>query len=89
MNTYDKLRERLKDTSHPLADKFNDIFGTPLSAFWDCIFGFDVVAFDKFIRPRKHESTYEAITRKYGDEALTVVATLTADSPLLRLIGDE
>lgn len=56
---------------------FEETFKTPLSRFFDGLFGFNVVAFDKkFIKPKKNESTKDAVTRMYGIEASTLVGEL-------------
>jgi len=50
--------------------EFQDLFGVPLAMFWDRLFGFDVVKFDgDFIKPKKGESTGQAIKEKYGARA--------------------
>ena len=58
------------------ADVFRRIFGKQLIGFWDNLTGLDVIAFDNFIKPEENESTYTAIERKYGQEAVNLVKNL-------------
>ena len=56
---------------------FAQVFHRPLKDFWNPTWGFDVIAFDeKFIKPDEGESTNEAVRRKYGNEAVTLVNSL-------------
>lgn len=55
------------------AQAFERIFKTSLHRFMHPLFGLDVVKLDEFISPFENESTSQAISRKYGGEALTLV----------------
>ena len=53
--------------------EFQVIFKVSLTRFMHPLFGFDVIAFDRFIQPNDGESTYQATERKYGSEAVKLV----------------
>ena len=55
---------------------FIQTFETPLSEYWDNLYGFDVIKFDEFITPKAHESTADAVARKYGEPALAIIRGL-------------
>jgi hypothetical protein len=61
-----------------LAPEFRRVFGRLLKPYWDHLTGFDVIAFDDFIKPGKKESTKDAVKRKYGDEGVQLVEQLIA-----------
>lgn len=49
-----------------LQPPFRRVFGILLKPYWNNFTGFDVIEFDDFIKPKKNESTCEAIERKFG-----------------------
>jgi len=64
-------------TREEIKDDFLRIFKVPLNKkFFNNLTGFDVIAFDEFIQPEENESTYEAITRKYGQEGEDLIKKL-------------
>ena len=66
------LTERMIKSSPPRAEdaeRFRSIFGVELKDYWDGLLKLDVIKFDEFIKPKRNESTAEAITRKYGQDA--------------------
>lgn len=58
------------------ARKFQDTFGVRLKRYWDNITGFDVIAFDEVIKPKRNESSMEAVRRQWGDEAVSLICKL-------------
>ena len=59
------------------ADRFRKIFGVELKDYWEGMLKLNVIKFDEeFIKPRKNESTAEAIVRKYGQQAANFVRGL-------------
>jgi hypothetical protein len=59
------------------ASRFQAVFKQKLTDFWQGnLLGFDVLKFDLFISPEPHESTKEAILRKYGEEGMKVINDL-------------
>jgi hypothetical protein len=58
------------------AERFKSIFGVELKDYWEGILKLDVVKFDTFIKPRKNESTAQAIVRKYGQDACNYIRGL-------------
>jgi len=62
------IQNRLTYIKH--FEEFQDIFGVPLSQFWDKLLGFDVVKFDvNFIKPEEGKSTRQVVREKYGIRA--------------------
>ena len=71
------LKERHKQLDFNMS--FCRIFGVSLFEFFpNVLLGFDVIKFDKWIAPKKNESTYEAIERKFGKDAVTLIKKLIA-----------
>jgi len=58
------------------ANEFVQTFGVSLSKYWNNLTGFDVIAFDDFIKPRQRESTAQAVKRKYGQAAVNLIHRL-------------
>lgn len=57
-----------------LAPEFQKIFGVPLSAYFDNVFGFDIVRFDdEVIRAQNDESIKDAVVRQYSREAADLI----------------
>ena len=72
------LKNRMKtlDNCSEFCQTFNN---TSLKKFWpDNIVGFDVIAFDEFIKPKENESTYEAVERQFGVKAVELIKRLLA-----------
>ena len=57
-------------------DEFKATFGQPLRRFMSSFTGFDVFKFDELIRPRKTESTNEAVERMHGAKAVKLVRAI-------------
>lgn len=69
------LRERYKQLNYNMP--FLKIFGVRLFKFFpNVILGFDVIKFDQWINPRKNESTYDAIKRKFGSKGVNLIKNL-------------
>jgi len=56
--------------------RFQKTFGVSLSRFFGNLTGFDVVEFDKFVKPQEGESTADAVERKWGKEAVNIIRDL-------------
>ena len=57
-----------------LAPKFQETFGVPLSAYFDNIFGLDIVRLDdEVIKARDNKSIEDAIVRQYSREAADLI----------------
>lgn len=50
------------------ANRFQQITGTPIKKFFHVITGFDVIAFDEWLKTPDGTSTDEFITQKYGED---------------------
>lgn len=60
-----------------LAARFQDTFKIDVRKYLSPTFGFDACRFgEEFIRPKARESTYQAIERRFGAEAVVVVKAL-------------
>ncbi len=71
------LKERKKQLEYNMS--FLKIFGIRLSTFFpNVILGFDVVKFDRWIKPEETENTYDAILRKFGLEGVDLIKKLIA-----------
>ena len=73
------LTERMIKSSLPRAEdaeRFRSIFGAELKDYWEGLLKLDVIKFDEFIQPENNESTAEAITRKYGQNACNFIRGL-------------
>ncbi len=58
-------------------DNFLRVFGISLKHFWiDNILGFNVIAFDDWLKTPDGISTRDFIRQKYGDEAVAIVEDL-------------
>jgi hypothetical protein len=69
------LKERNKQLTYNMP--FIRMFGVRLFTFFPNVaLGFDVVAFDEWIAPEKNESTYQAIDRKFGKDAVELIRKL-------------
>ena len=69
------LKERYKQLDYNMP--FLRMFGVRLSEFFpNVIGGFDVVKFDEWIAPKENESTYQAIERKFGEDAVALIKKL-------------
>lgn len=71
-------------TGQPLAQEFRNTFGRFLSEFWDKLFGFDIIKFDRFIRPPDGTSCKEAVETKYGKRAVEIILELNGELPILK-----
>ena len=59
------------------AREFQEFFDVPLSAYFDGLFGFDVVRFDEeVVRPPDGTSCADEIKAKWGQDAHDLVNTL-------------
>jgi len=68
-------KERKKQLNYNIP--FLKIFGKRLSLFFpNVLLGFDVVSFDNWIKPKKGESTYQAIKRKFGQDGVELIKKL-------------
>ncbi len=57
--------------------QFLKTFRVPLRKYWDLRTGFDVIRFDEeFIRPADDQTTNDAIEKKFGPEAVALIARL-------------
>ena len=66
------LKERHKQLDYNMP--FLRIFKVRLSLFFpDVILGFDVIAFDKWIKPDENKSTYDVIKRKFGQDGVDLI----------------
>jgi len=66
-----------KEAGDKLTHDFLIIFKTPITWFYNPMFGFDAVRFDeKLIKPNENESTFQAIERKYGAIAAKLIEDL-------------
>jgi len=65
-------------TFQKLNHKFLATFGQPLSRFWpNHIVGLDVRRLDSLlVKPRKGETTFEAIRRQWGDAGVELIESL-------------
>ena len=71
------LKERMKSLN--LCAPFQKIFGTRLKLFWqDNIFGFDIIAFDKWLKVPDGVSTNDCILEKYGQKGVDIINALLA-----------
>jgi hypothetical protein len=61
---------------HRRANRFRELFGWPLSKFWQPFTGFDIVRFDDVIRPAKNQSLRACVEAKYGEEAVRLIEYL-------------
>ena len=62
---------------HKCCEDFQQIFGVALSKFWKGnITGFDVIAFDDWLKPHEGESTRDAVWRKYGYKGVSIIERL-------------
>ena len=69
------LKERYKQLDYNMP--FLKIFGIRLFKFFpNVILGFDVIKFDQWINPKKNESTYNAIKRKFGLKGVKLIKNL-------------
>lgn len=58
-------------------DNFTKCFGTMINPFWqNNIFGFNVVAFDKWLKVPDGVSTWSVIQKRYGDEGIRIIERL-------------
>ena len=62
--------------AHRHAGQFYQLFGVPLSRFWNSFTGFDVVRFDAWIKPPENQSLRECITARHGNEAAQLIERL-------------
>jgi hypothetical protein len=58
------------------AGEFHRIFGTPLSHWWNPMFGFDIVRFDDCFIESGDGVMAEAVRQKYGDRAVEIIQAL-------------
>ena len=71
------LKERQKQLEYNMP--FLRIFGVRLFLFFpEVLLGFDVVKFDKWIKPAENESTYDAVKRKFGEPGVDMIKKLIA-----------
>lgn len=71
------LKERYKQLDYNMP--FVKLFGVRLFRFFPHVmFGFDVIAFDKWIEPHKNESTIQAVKRKFGQNGVNLIDKLLA-----------
>ena len=61
--------------------KFQSIFNIPLKNYWDKLFAFDVIGFDKFLETPDGVSTHDWILQKYGQNAVNLVLDLLFQAP--------
>lgn len=54
-------------------DKFRQVFGVTLQSYMHPLLGFDIVAFDRFLKVPDGTSTANFITEKYGKDACEMV----------------
>lgn len=57
-------------------DKFQRTFGVPLHRFMHPLFGFDVIAFDDFLKTPDGQSTHDYLLEKFGQEADALIESL-------------
>jgi len=62
--------------AHRHANRFQELFGVPLSRFWDPSMGFDIVRFDETIKPATNQSLRDCIAAKYGTHATQLIESL-------------
>jgi len=74
-NDYATSMQRVK-YSQAEAAQFTETFGVGLSEFWDGMFGFDVIRFDKYIRTPDRKSMRDYITENHGEVAMRLVELL-------------
>ena len=68
-------KERMKQLKYNTP--FLIIFGVRLSLFFtNIILGFDVIAFDKWIKPKDNQSTYESAFERYGQDGVELLKRL-------------
>lgn len=65
---------------------FRAFFGLSLRDYWKPLTGFDVVKFDKFIKPEDDQTTKDAVVVKYGTHAAEFLDRLVSFSPLSNLL---
>lgn len=65
-----------KKLFHDHQSEFLATFKVALGSYWELMFGFDVIAFDDFVKPCENESTKDAIRRQYGDRAVSLIERL-------------
>lgn len=57
-------------------DRFQRVFGTRLSLYWDNITGFDVIKFDDGWIKSGDGSMHDAVLEKYGEEGVQIIKGL-------------
>ena len=67
-------KNRTKMQTHCVT--FHRTFGVPIQRFMHPLFGFDVVAFDAWLRVPDGVSTRNTIIERYGQEACDMVFSL-------------
>ena len=69
------LKERHKQLYYKIP--FSKVFGIRLFTFFTkVVVGFDVVAFDKWLKPKENQSTYEAVFERFGQEGVDLLKKL-------------
>ena len=63
--------------------QFYQIFHVQLKPYWSNLTGLDVIKLDDLVKPKKNESTHDAILRQWGTEAGDLItAILDAEKAL-------
>jgi len=70
------LIQHNKDKLNQSRDKFQLIFGIPLTRFMHPLFGFDIVNFDTWLGTPDGTSTHDYLLETKGQEALNLVESL-------------
>lgn len=69
------LKERMKTLDN--CEEFQRIFGTQMKPFWiNNICGFDIIAFDKWLKTPNGLSMHEYVKEKFGSKGLSMVEKL-------------
>lgn len=69
-------KKKIHKYSHSFRETFNLNLCNYLGGFWQLLFGFDIIKFDKDIKTPDGTSTKEFILDKYGEEAVNLISDL-------------
>jgi hypothetical protein len=65
-----------KKLGHTHRKQFLLTFGLNLDTYMHPLFGFEIMMFEKFVRPKREQSLKDAIIERWGKDAATLVHTL-------------
>jgi hypothetical protein len=81
-------QQKIRPTSAEAA-RFNKLFGTTFTLYWDNLMGFNTDKFEEFIQPDEDKSIDETILLKFGEEALVLVHSFLDYVPVVDYLNNK